>query len=185
MARCRNGDAAAFGELVAKYRNKVYSTLYNLVRNEQDAWDLAQESFLKAWRNLPRFREESSFFTWVYRIATNIGLDALRRKKIEGGVEFDDAVAPHLVETSAPTAPHPERAPHERLRDAEIRARIEEALALLSAEHRAVVVLREIEGLSYEEIAEAAGCSVGTVMSRLFYARKKLQTLLRDVYETL
>ena len=185
VARCQRGDTDAFGELVAKYQTKVYSTIYNLVRNEQDAWDLAQETFLKAWRNLAQFRGDASFFTWIYRIATNVTLDSLRRKQIASGVEFDDSVATAEVDAGASTAPHGEPLPHQRLQNREIQARIESALAQLSAEHRAVVVLREIEGLSYEEIAEAANCSVGTVMSRLFYARKKLQILLRDVYETI
>jgi len=185
VTRCQNGDAAAFGELITKYRNKVYATIYNLVRNEQDAWDLAQEAFLKAWRNIGHFRGQSSFFTWIYRIATNVTIDSLRRKQIESGVEFDDTLGLGDIETGAATAPHADPLPHQHLQNQEIKARIDVALNQLSAEHRTVIVLREIEGLRYEEIAEATGSSVGTVMSRLFYARKKLQSLLRDVYETI
>src|SRR4051794_18419279 len=86
VARCQRGDTTAFNELVTKYRNKVHATIYNLVRNEQDSWDLAQESFLKAWRNIAKFRGQSSFFTWIYRIATNVTIDWLRHKQIESGV---------------------------------------------------------------------------------------------------
>lgn len=185
VSRCQNGDAAAFGELITKYRSKVYATIYNLVRNEQDAWDLAQETFLKAWRNIARFRGQSSFFTWLYRIATNVTIDSLRRKQIESGVEFDDTLGIGDIEAGAATAPRTEPLPHQHLQNHEIQARIDAALKQLSAEHRTVIVLREVEGLRYEEIAEATGCSVGTVMSRIFYARKKLQSLLRDVYETI
>lgn len=184
VARCQRGDTAAFNELVTKYRNKVYATVYNLVRNEQDAWDLAQETFLKAWRNLDRFRGQSSFFTWLYRIATNVTIDWLRRKQIASGVEFDETLGLKDIEPGSATTPHGAPLPHQRLENDEIAARIDDALNKLSAEHRAVIVLREVEGLSYEEIAQATGCTVGTVMSRLFYARKKLQSLLRDVYET-
>jgi RNA polymerase sigma-70 factor (ECF subfamily) len=184
ILRCREGDSAAFNELVIKYRNKVYATIYNLVRNEQDAWDISQEAFLKAWRNLERFRGQSSFFTWLFRIATNVAIDWLRRKQIESGVEFDETLGIQ-IEPASTTTPKAEPLPSRQLDAAEIRARIDAAIAQLSVEHRAVILLREVEGLQYEEIAEATGASVGTVMSRIFYARKKLQTLLRDVYETI
>lgn len=185
VAKCQRGDTAAFNELVTKYRNKVYSTIFNLVRNEDDAWDLTQETFLKAWRNIAGFRSQSSFFTWIYRIATNVTLDWLRKKQIASGVEFDDAVEITAIAPGAATAPRIAPLPHQQLQNREIQSRIEASLAQLSAEHRMAVVLREVEGLSYEEIAEASSCTVGTVMSRLFYARKKLQTLLRDVYESI
>lgn len=184
VARSKAGDTAAFNELVTKYRNRVYGTTYNLVRNEQDAWDLTQDAFLKAWRNLDRFKGDSSFFTWLYRIATNVSLDWLRRKQIESGVEFDETLGVK-IEPSATTAPKPEAAPHRRLEGAEIRSQIDAAIGQLSAEHRTVILLREVENLAYEDIAQAMGTSVGTVMSRLFYARKKLQALLREFYDTL
>jgi len=115
----------------------------------------------------------------------NVTIDWMRRKQIEGGTEFDDAVALNSVEPAATTAPRQELAPIAKLSDKEIRARIDEAVSRLSPEHRTVIVLREIEGLEYQKIADAMGCSIGTVMSRLFYARKKLQGMLKDVYETL
>lgn len=185
VARCQAGDSAAFGELVTQYRNKVFATIYNVTRNEQDAWDLSQEAFLKAWRNMAHFRGQSSFFTWLYRIAMNITIDRLRRKQIEGSVEFDETLGLHDIEPGSATTPRSVPAPSQNLQNKEIQVRIEAAIAKLPPDHRLVIVLREIDGLSYEEIATAAECSVGTVMSRLFYARKKLQTLLNDVYEAI
>jgi len=159
--------------------------IYNMVRNEQDAWDLAQDGFLKAWKSINRFRGQSSFYTWLYRILMNVTIDSLRRKQIEGGTEFDDQIGLHNIAPGAATAPKGEMAPADRISDKEIRQRIDEAIAKLSPEHRTAIVMREIDGLEYTEIAEQMGCSLGTVMSRLFYARKKLQALLKDVYETI
>lgn len=185
VALCQSGDTAAFNQLVTKHRNSVYATIYNLARNEEDAWDLAQEAFLKAWRNIARFRGQSKFTTWLHRIAINVTIDWVRRKQIESGVEFDDTLGLHQIDPGAATVPQSAPAPHQRLEAHEIQARIDTAMTHLSPEHRAVILLREVEGLSYDEIAETLGCTEGTVMSRLFYARKKLQTLLRDVYETI
>ena len=159
--------------------------VYNMVRNEQDAWDLAQDGFLKAWKSIGRFRGQSSFYTWFYRILMNVTIDWLRRKHVEGSSEFDDSIALKHIEPGAATTPRGELQPAARLSDKEIRARIDDAIERLSAEHRTAIVLRELDGLEYQEIAEAMGCSIGTVMSRLFYARKKLQTMLKDVYENL
>jgi RNA polymerase sigma-70 factor (ECF subfamily) len=116
---------------------------------------------------------------------TNVTLDWLRRKKIEGGQEFDDEIGLGGIAPGAMTAPQATVEPAARLADREIRARIDAAIAKLSDEHRAVIVMRELDGMEYHEIADALGCSIGTVMSRLFYARKKLQTMLRDVHDQL
>jgi len=185
IARCQEGELSAFNELTVRYRSQVFAITYNALRNEQDAWDLSQEVFIKAWRNIGKFRGQASFFTWLYRIAANMTIDWLRRKRIEAGLEFDETTSPGEIAPGAATLPHSEPLPHQRLQDGEIRARIDAAMEKLSPEHRLVVMLREIDGLSYEEIAEAACCSVGTVMSRLFYARKKLQALLKDVYDAI
>jgi len=188
VRRCQQGEMAAFNPLVAKYRHAVHAAIYHLVRNEEDARDLAQETFLKAWRNLAHFHGRSSFFTWLYRIAVNLAIDALRRKQRADGPEFNESLGPigpdGIVPESA-TASAPEALPHRRLEARELQARIEAALSRLSADHRAVILLREVEGLPYEAIAQAMGSTVGTVMSRLFYARKKLQPLLRDLYESI
>ncbi len=170
---------------MTKYRNQVYSTIYSLARNEEEAWDLAQETFVKAWRNIGKFRGDAKFSTWLHRIATNLTIDWARRKQVAGGVELDENLALAEIEPASTTTPKPAPEPRARLEAGEIQARIDAALLSLSPEHRAAIVLREVEGLSYEEIAAATGCTAGTVMSRLFYARKKLQTLLRDLYETL
>lgn len=185
VARSQAGEAEAFNMLVNRYRSRAFAMIYNMVRNEQDAWDLAQDGFVKAWRSIGRFRGQSSFYTWLYRILMNVAIDAMRRKQIEGGTEFDDSLELKNVEPAAATTPKSEMEPAARLSDKEIRARIDAAIAKLSPEHRAVITLRELDGLEYQEIADVIGCSIGTVMSRLFYARKKLQNLLRDVYENL
>ncbi len=185
VARSQAGDTSAFNELVIRYRTRTYAMIYNMVRNEQDAWDLAQDGFLKAWKSIGKFRGQSSFYTWLYRIVMNVTIDSLRRKQIEGGTEFDDEVGLHHIAPGAATAPKGEMEPADRMSDKEIRQRIDEAIAKLSPEHRTVIVMREIDGLEYTEIAEQMECSLGTVMSRLFYARKKLQALLKDLYETI
>jgi len=185
VKRCQAGDSSAFNDLVTRYRSKVFTMVYGMVQNEQDAWDLAQEGFLKAWKSIHRFKGESSFYTWLYRIMTNVTIDSLRRKGIRGEAEFDDRIAPANVEPGSRTTPSSASLPNEKLEYREIRERIDHAIAKLSPEHRAVIVMKEIEDLQYNEIAEVLNCSLGTVMSRLFYARKKLQSLLRDLYENL
>jgi RNA polymerase sigma-70 factor (ECF subfamily) len=185
VRRCQAGESSAFNELVTRYRGKVFTMVFGMVQNEQDAWDLAQEGFLKAWRSIHRFKGQSSFYTWLYRIMTNVTIDALRRKGVHGEAEFDDRIAAAKVDPGSRTTPSAAPLPHQKLEQNEIRRRIEEAIARLSPEHRAVIVMKEMEDLQYNEIAEILDCSIGTVMSRLFYARKKLQTFLRDVYENL
>jgi RNA polymerase sigma-70 factor, ECF subfamily len=185
VRRCQEGDANAFDQLVTRYRTKVYAMVYGMVQNEQDAWDLAQEGFLKAWRSIHRFKGQSSFYTWLYRIMTNVTIDSLRRKGIHGEAEFDDRITPANVDPGSRTTPSSTPLPHKKLEQGEIRQRIDEAIAKLTPEHRAVIVMKEIEDLQYNEIAEILNCSIGTVMSRLFYARRKLQNLLRDFYENL
>jgi RNA polymerase sigma-70 factor (ECF subfamily) len=184
VKRCQNGDSEAFDELVTRYRAKIFGMIYNMVHSEQDAWDLAQDSFIKAWKSIGRFRGKSSFYTWIYRIVMNVTIDWLRKKQVKGaGAEFDDAVQLKEIEPAAKTAPRPEDQPYERMERAELRQKIENAIAQLSPEHRAVILMKETEDMQYHEIAETLGCSIGTVMSRLFYARKRLQSLLKDVYE--
>jgi RNA polymerase sigma-70 factor (ECF subfamily) len=185
VGRCQKGDTGAFDELITRYRQRCFAMIYQMVRNEDDAWDLAQDGFVKAWKSLAHFRGQSSFYTWLYRIMANVSLDWLRRKHVRGDAEFDDQIGLQHVETNAPTAPKPAAQPIDRLAGDEIRQRVDAAIEKLSPEHRAVIVLREVDGLDYQEIADAIGCSIGTVMSRLFYARKKLQAFLRDVYEQL
>jgi RNA polymerase sigma-70 factor (ECF subfamily) len=185
VIRCQRGDMEAFNSLVTRYRQRTYAMIYHMVHNEQDAWDLAQDSFLKAWKSIARFRGQSSFYTWLYRIVTNVTIDWLRKKQIQSGTEFDDQIGLQHIEPAAVTLPKADLLPLQKLEGDEIRQRINAAIERLSPEHRAVILMREIDGLQYDEIAAAMDCSIGTVMSRLFYARKKLQTLLTDVYENL
>ena len=184
VKQCQTGDTQAFDQLVSRYRSRVFGMIYNMVRNEQDAWDLAQDSFVKAWKSIGRFRGQSSFYTWIYRIVMNVTIDWLRKKQVKGtGTEFDDSVQLKEIDPASRTSPRAAPLPHERMERDEVRARIDAAIAQLSPEHRAVILMKETEDMQYHEIAEALGCSIGTVMSRLFYARKKLQSSLRDVYE--
>ncbi|MEP7014908.1 MAG: sigma-70 family RNA polymerase sigma factor [Verrucomicrobiota bacterium] len=184
IKQCQAGQTEAFDQLVTRYRTRVFAMIYNMVHNEQDAWDLAQDSFVKAWKSIGRFRGQSSFYTWIYRIVMNVTIDWLRKKQIKGGgAEFNDEIQLREIDPAARTAPKADPLPHQRMEQSEIRARIDSAIAQLSPEHRAVILMKETEGMQYHEIAEAIGCSIGTVMSRLFYARKKLQIMLKDVYE--
>ena len=184
VRQAQAGNTEAFDQLVGRYRTRVFGMIYNMVHNEQDAWDLAQDSFLKAWKSIARFRGQSSYYTWMYRIVMNVTIDWLRKKQVKsGGAEFDDAIQLKEIDPAARAVPHAAPLPHEGMQHKEIRRRIDAAIAQLSPEHRAVILMKEIEDMQYHEIAESLGCSIGTVMSRLFYARKKLQNLLRDVYE--
>jgi len=173
------GDMAAFEELVARHRDKIYARAFSMMRNEDEAVDLSQEAWVKGWQRLHQFQGESSFGTWMTRIVINLCLDQLRKHKRQrtesieemdeesGGVERQMPVV-----TINPTA---------RLERGELRARIDRAMGQLSYEHRTVLVLHEFEELEYKEIAKVMGCSIGTVMSRLFYARRKMAALLADV----
>jgi RNA polymerase sigma-70 factor (ECF subfamily) len=171
----REGDMAAFEELVARYRDKVYARAFSMMRNEDEALDLSQEAWVKGWQRLAQFQGDSSFATWMTRIVINLCLDQLRRQKrhraesIEA-MEEDGGIERRLaVENPNPTA---------GLERAELRERIDRALGQLSTEHRAVLVLHEFEEVEYKEIARRMKCSIGTVMSRLFYARRRMASLL-------
>jgi RNA polymerase sigma-70 factor, ECF subfamily len=180
VRRAQSGDAKAFDALVTKYRSRIFSMTYTLVQNQEDAWDLSQEAFIKAWRALPGFKGDSAFYTWLYRIAYNAGLDWLRKRRIQTAGEFDDNRADHQPDPTAEAVPHAFARPDRALSNNELGQRIKAAVAQLSEDHRAVVMLREIDGHSYEEIAQMLKIPIGSVMSRLFYARKKLQLLLQD-----
>jgi len=168
--RSQAGDTEAFNELDTKYRNKIFAMVCCMVRNEHDAWDLAQEGFLKAWRSIHQFEGRSSFYTWLCRITVNLTIYSLRRNGRGEEVELNDAIPSSLP------------GPAVKYQLTEIREQVNVALEKLSPEHRAVVVLKEVENLQYHEIAQVLNLSMGTVMSRLFYARKKLQSMLRPIY---
>lgn len=183
VRRAQSGETKAFDELVTKYRTRVYAMIYQMVRNEQDAWDLAQDGFFKAWKSLDKFRFQSSFYTWLYRIVTNVSIDWLRKKQVRAEGEFDESQIQPDIEPTADITPKGEVSPERQMERGELRERLDAAIGRLSPEHRQVILLKEIDGLQYHEIAEVVDCSIGTVMSRLFYARKKLQAMLRDLHE--
>ncbi|HOX55462.1 MAG TPA: sigma-70 family RNA polymerase sigma factor [Candidatus Paceibacterota bacterium] len=175
----QRGQMAAFEELVARHRDRIYARACSMMRNETEALDLSQEAWVKGWQRLRQFQGEASFATWMTRIVINLCLDQLRRQKrlraesIEAMDEESGGVERQMpVVTVNPTA---------GLERGELRQRIDRALGQLSYEHRTVLVLHEFEEMEYKEIARTMGCSIGTVMSRLFYARRKLAALLADL----
>ncbi|MCH7908955.1 MAG: sigma-70 family RNA polymerase sigma factor [Candidatus Hydrogenedentes bacterium] len=170
VARARGGDVDAFEELVRRYRNEVFAVSYHYLRNREDAWDNSQEVFLKAHRGLKRFRGESSFKTWVLRITANRCKDHFKKRRLRT-VALD-------TEDHSHQAPSPATGPTGNLEAKELGQAIQTALEALPEKHRTAFILREYEGLSYEEMAQTIGCSTGTVMSRLHHARKKLQKIL-------
>ena len=180
VAHCQKGDLRAYEMLVNRYRHKVYGLAYSMLRNEQDAVDVAQEAFVRAWNGLRRFKSNASFYTWIYRITTNLCIDHVRRRDRQPTSPFEETIDPDTdASVAEPPSSHP--SPRDEAQRTELRDQIDRALAELSPDHRAVIHLREFEGLDYAEIARAMNCSIGTVMSRLHYARKHLQKLLRDV----
>jgi RNA polymerase sigma-70 factor (ECF subfamily) len=179
------GDLAAFRRLVERHQRRAFAVAVALVRNDDDAREIVQEAFLRAFKGLPRFQRDSTFFTWLYRIIANLGIDHVRRasahshafqEERQGSTEADELEGAFLARVEGAD-------PLDALRRREIAARLQSAFDVLPSYHQAVIVLRELEGLSYEEIAEALGVSKGTVMSRLFHARRKLQKALADCYE--
>lgn len=182
----RAGDRDAFRTLFQRYHRRAYSLAYGVVHNADDALDVVQDAFIKAHRYLDKFEGTSSFYTWLYRIVMNLAIDHLRKHRKSRAVDFtdqtvteDDAAVGDQDLLPRILGGHPGRA----LADKQIRIRIEAALAELSENHRAVLVMRELEGLSYEEMATVMGCSKGTIMSRLFHARKNMQRRLLDLID--
>jgi RNA polymerase sigma-70 factor (ECF subfamily) len=179
VRRVQGGDVAAFDQLILKYRARVYSVIYNLTSNREDASDLAQETFIKSFQSIHRFQGQSSFFTWIYRIAVNSTLSHLRKHRFRTffsleKINEDDPVSHELI-TAITDTTGADRAAHVR----ELQERLNEALQKLSIRHRTVVTLFEIDGLSHQQIAEIMDCSVGTVRSRLHYAKQLLQAELQ------
>jgi RNA polymerase sigma-70 factor (ECF subfamily) len=180
VSRAQAGDREAMGELLQRYERRILSVLVGMVRNPEDAREILQETFVRAFRNLEGFKGESSFYTWIYRIAMNLAIDHQRRGHKRPTTEFDETIG---VEEDAVGAGSAGLGidPFKNLRSRELGTRIFEAIESLTPDHRAVILLREIDGLSYEEISEVLQCELGTVMSRLHYARKKLQTRLQEM----
>jgi RNA polymerase sigma-70 factor (ECF subfamily) len=182
VKRARNGDRDAFSVLLERYQRRLYSVCLGIVRNPDDAQDRLQETAVKVFLNLERFEGQSSFYTWAYRIASNVCIDFLRKKKRQRTVDYDDGIARDgdVVEGEdllpSRLGLNPARV-HARK---ELMDKLTEALDTLSDTHRTIIILREVDGLSYQEIADLTEVSIGTVMSRLHHARKNLQRALAD-----
>lgn len=175
-----NGNVEAFSTLVLRYQERVYQTVYSMVGDRDEADDLAQDVFVKALRSLHLFRGQSQFYTWLYRIAVNRCLDHIKARQLrvfvrESDGEVDAAVLNDKISMGAST--DDEASQHE------MQAILEKALSKIPEEYRVAFVLREMDGLTYEEIADVLDCSVGTVKSRLFRARNRLQVLLHSFYQ--
>jgi RNA polymerase sigma-70 factor (ECF subfamily) len=179
----RKGDRDAFRTLFERYHRRAYALALGVLRHADDALDVVQDAFVKAHKYLDKFEGNSSFYTWLYRIVMNLAIDHLRKHRRIKPVEFDEA---RLEEATSDEGLLPRILggnPGRALLDKEIRKRIDAALDELSENHRAVLVMRELEGLSYEEMAQAMGCSKGTIMSRLFHARRNMQKRLLDLLD--
>ena len=173
--RCRRGDVSAFEPLVEKYRERVWRLAFNVLRDREDARDVAQEAFVRAWQALPSFRGQSAFYTWLFRITLNAAADRARQRAARGRALGTERVPEADWER---TMVDPTTAPDEQARRAEERHRILRALDALPAHHRAIIMMSDLEGLSYREIAEVLDIPMGTVMSRLHNARKRLRGVL-------
>jgi RNA polymerase sigma-70 factor (ECF subfamily) len=182
VRQAQAGDAAAFDELVRRYQRQIYGVIYHMTSHHEDASDLAQEAFVKAWQALKSFKGDSSFFTWIYRIAVNRTLNHLKTRKFrESKHRFSindlDAEAENHPDMVALVA---HNTPRRDLALVELQERLNEAMAQLSENHRLVVTLHDIQGLPHEAIAQIMNCNTATVRTRLFYARQQLQGILSD-----
>jgi RNA polymerase sigma-70 factor (ECF subfamily) len=177
--RARGGDLKAYDELVKRYQERIYATVYHMTSNHEDANDLAQESFVKAYQALKSFKGGSSFYTWLYRIAVNKTINFLKQRKNRqhmslNDLDFNAEHDPDLVALIS------DKTPRREVGLTELQEKLNAALLKLSESHRMAVVLHDVQGLSHEEIAKIMHCNIGTVRSRLFYARQQLQALLAD-----
>jgi RNA polymerase sigma-70 factor (ECF subfamily) len=180
ILRAQAGESGAFRLLVERHQRRVFAIALGLVRDEQDAREIAQEAFLRVHKGLAQFQGGSSFFTWLYRIVTNLSIDLMRKpSRREAELHF----ALEGDEGESPLLPASDADPYDVVRRGQLSLRIQDALEQLPPYHRGVILMREVEGMSYEEMAEAMQVSKGTIMSRLFHARKKLQRALSDCHD--
>ena len=182
VAAAQRGDRDAFKTLFERYHRRAYALALGVVRHPDDALDVVQEAFIKAHKYLDKFEGNASFYTWLYRIVMNLAIDHLRKHRRVKPVELDETrIEPDGDQPLLPRILGGN--PGQALMDKQIRTRIDQALDQLSENHRSVLVMREIEGLSYEEMAQAMSCSKGTIMSRLFHARRNMQKQLLDLLD--
>lgn len=179
VERAVQGDQKAFRQLVERYQRKVYTIAFGVVRNPDTALDITQDAFVRVHKNLATFKGDSSFYTWIYRIVLNLCIDRKRRQARQAEVDYDDGISHGEGFTDGPTLAstgidNPAQAAHRK----ELVEHMDRALATLSEEHKSILLLREVDGLSYEELAETLDIPKGTVMSRLFHARKNFQKSL-------
>jgi RNA polymerase sigma-70 factor (ECF subfamily) len=179
VQRARRGDLGAYDDLVRRYQERIYATIYHMTSNHEDANDLAQEAFIKAYQALKTFKGGSSFYTWVYRIAVNKTINFLKQRKNRSqmslnDVDFNAEHDPDLVALIS------DRTPRREVSLTELQEKLNEAMQKLSEPHRLAVTLHDVQGMSHEEIAKVMDCNIGTVRSRLFYARQQLQAYLSD-----
>lgn len=179
VRKAQQGDLSAYDDLVRRYQERIYATVYHMTANHEDATDLAQESFIKAFQALKSFKGDSSFFTWVYRIAVNKTINFLKQRKSRTHLSLNDLDL-NAENDPALVALISHKTPRRDLNLVELQAKLNEAMQKLSDDHRLVVTLHDIQGLSHEEISEIMDCNIGTVRSRLFYARQQLQGYLSD-----
>ncbi len=179
VRRARHGDLGAYDDLVRRYQERIYATIYHMTSNHEDANDLAQEAFIKAFQALRSFKGGSSFYTWVYRIAVNKTINFLKQRKNKAQLSLDDLDfnAEHDPDLVALIS---EKTPRREANLSELQEKLNAAMQRLSEPHRLVVTLHDVQGLSHEEIADIMDCNIGTVRSRLFYARQQLQAYLSD-----
>jgi len=179
VRRARRGELTAYDELVRRYQERIYATIYHMTSNHEDANDLAQEAFIKAFHALKSFKGGSSFYTWVYRIAVNKTINFLKQRKNKAQLSLDDLDfnAEHDPDLVALIS---DKTPRRDINLAELQEKLNSAMQKLSEPHRLVVTLHDVQGLSHEEIARIMECNIGTVRSRLFYARQQLQAYLSD-----
>ena len=179
VKQAQNGDLAAYDELVTRYQERIYATLYHMTANHEDANDLAQEALIKGYQALRSFKGDSSFYTWIYRIAVNKTINFLKQRKNRShmslnDLDFNAENDPDLVALVS------DKTPRRDLSLAELQEKLNSAMMKLSDVHRMVATLHDVQGLSHEEIARIMDCNIGTVRSRLFYARQQLQAYLSD-----
>jgi RNA polymerase sigma factor RpoE len=179
VKRAQREEVSAYDELVRRYQERIYATLYHMTSNHEDANDLTQDAFIKAYRAIKSFKGDSSFYTWVYRIAVNKTINFLKQRKNRvhlslNDLDFNTEHNPDLVALIS------EKTPRRDLNLAELQEKLNAAMQKLSETHRLVVTLHDVQGLSHEEIGKIMDCNIGTVRSRLFYARQQLQGYLSD-----